>query len=102
MSAGHRSNDVDRFAFGRGLAEALASARPVEATREFLARIMVRDPSAWDADDARTIRSMTELIEGASGNESRLLSLARDLQQLAVEATSIESVETLARIVFER
>ncbi|MCC6930037.1 MAG: hypothetical protein IT359_13725 [Gemmatimonadaceae bacterium] len=69
---------------------------------DLLRGVLTIDPGVWESDDQRLVRSISERVDVASGDDTRLLTLARDVRSLLDEASSNEAVELLLELIAER
>ena len=92
----------DRAALARGLGAALAAPEPAQRVNDVLRAVLATEPVASEAAEQRLMRSISERIDVASGDASRLLLLARNIHTLLDAASSNEVVELLLELVAER
>lgn len=92
----------NRAMFARGLGAALAAPKPAQSVNDFLRAVLTTEPVAWESDEQRLMRSISERIDVASGDPARLVPLSRNMLALLEVASSNEVVELLLELVAER
>jgi len=92
----------DRPTLARGLGAALAAPEPAQRVNDFLRAVLTTEPVAWESDEQRLMRHISERVDVASGDAGRLVSLAQNVQGLLNAASSNEAVELLLELVVER
>jgi hypothetical protein len=84
------------------LGAALAAPEPAERVNDFLRAVLRTEPVALESTEQRLMRRISERIDVASGDASRLVLLARNVQALLDAASSNDVVELLLELVAER
>ncbi len=92
----------DRVGLARGLGAALAAPEPAQRVNDVLRAVLTTEPVASESDEQRLMRSVSERIDVASGDASRLVLLARNVHALLDAASSNDVVEVLLELVAER
>lgn len=92
----------DRMSLARELGAALAAPKPARLVNDLLRGVLTIEPVAWESDEQRLIRSISERVNAAGGDGTRLLMLARDVHSLLEGASSNEAVELLLELIAER
>lgn len=92
----------DRMSFARGLGAALAASEPVQRVNDLLRRVLTTEPGAWESNEQRLVRGVSERVDAVSGDADRLLVLARDVRHLLEDASSDDAVEFLLELTAER
>lgn len=92
----------DRMTFARGLGAALTAPEPAQRVNDLLRGVLTTEPLAWESEDQRLVRGISERVDVASGDATRLLTLARNVQSLLDDASSNEAVELLLELIAER
>lgn len=92
----------DRMAFARGLGAALSAPKPAQRVKDLLRGVLTTEPVAWESEDQRLVRGISERMDVASGDAIRLVTLARSVQSLLDNASSNEAVELLLELIAER
>jgi hypothetical protein len=92
----------DRVALARGLGAALAAPEPAQRVNDVLRAVLTTEPVSLESDEQRLMRSISERIDVASGDASRLVLLARNVHALLDAASSNDVVELLFELVAER
>jgi len=92
----------DRTAFARGLGAALAAPEAAQHVNDLLRGVLTTEPAAWESEEQRLVRSISERVDVASGDVTRLLRLARNIHTLVEDASSNRTVELLLELIAER
>ena len=92
----------DRAAFAHGLGAALAAPEPAQRVHDLLYSVLTAEPAAWESDEQRLVRTISERVDVANGDTTRLLALARNVQVLLDNASSLETVALLLEFIAER
>jgi hypothetical protein len=92
----------NRRVFAKGLGAALAAPEPARSVNDLLRDVLTVEPLAWDSDEQRLVRALSERIDVASGDEARLLPLARNVLALLDAASSNEAVAMLLEFIADR
>jgi hypothetical protein len=88
--------------FAHGLGAALAAPEPTQQVNDFLRRVLMTEAPAWESDEQRLVRGVSERVDAVSGDASRLLDLARDVHHLLEDASSNEGIRLLLELIAER
>lgn len=92
----------DRMAFARGLGAALAAPHPMPRVINLVNEVLSKEPVAWESEEQRLVRRVSERLDVASGDETQLLPLARNVHALLDDASSSEAVILLLELIAQR
>jgi hypothetical protein len=92
----------DWKAFAHDLGAALAAPEPEQRLNDLLFRVLATEPSGWESDEQRLVRVIAGRVDAADAGSMRRLALARNVQALLDNASSIDAVVLLLELVAER
>jgi len=92
----------DRVTLAHNLGAALAALEPAQRVNDLLRAVLTTEAVAWESDEQRLMRSVSERVEIASGTASRLVPLARSVHALLDAASSSEMVRLLLELAADR